>query len=842
MSDVVMRIPNEENPQDNSLEARRFIIESSIDDALASRQVEVWYQPQIDYTYGMVIGAEALARWKHPELGWINPAEFIPVLERCGKIHALDLFVWEEACRSASRWRNLSDGKPIPISVNVSRAEMFEESLLDHFLELQKRYDLPDGSLHLEITESAFVKEADQIYCVIEDIRKNKFSVEMDDFGGGLSSLSMLKDIPIDVVKLDIGFIRSTIDEDRGGVVLSSVIRMLQGLNTPIIAEGVETLQQAEMLKNMGCHLMQGYHFSRPMPLDDFEAFIASSNTAQETDADVKKKEVRLDELTSANAASSYLFNHAMGPTLFFFAGEGTSESILVNDAFYEACGIPREAFGDTKIDPIQEIDPESRATLWRAAAEARESSSAFCRGVVRITGVWIDCVMRYLGTSTRGDVYSLNIVKSGKLSDEEESMRFQLSQDGLWTMDMLSKISDGGFLKCQVNDDLSIDFMSPSFMRHAGLSEDEFMRRFHNSFAAYVSAEDRDELVAAIIESARSEEMIELDFNANYGYFKTIGMKMIGRVDHDAQKIPWLYALVMPQGKAKTLAGQNAHMNVLIPLDYYLKEDKLVIHPASNDPAGQPIVRSGILDMLESMPNIIPQASAAKILASIKDIEHHPVAGFIDIKSNMRGGNALRWYHIDYVCETDEDGNTAIIHGYAQDANDQIGSTKWWRRQAETDHLTGLLNRSMSEQQINLGIRTQGAGMMFMIDLDGFKRVNDELGHLVGDALLRDVAHVLSEQFRENDVLGRYGGDEFVAFIAFGEQDPHVIAERLSKSIIEKVKSIDVPDGTHVGCSIGVAICRQKHTSFYDLLEAADKAMYTSKEAGKGRFTIVDM
>lgn len=826
----------------SELDRRRAIIERSIEDALVNRQIEVWYQPQIDYIYGIVVGAEALARWKHPELGWISPAEFIPVLEQCGKIHNLDLFVWEEACRSAGRWRNLSDGKPIPISVNVSRAEMFEEGLMDHFLELQKKYDLPVGSLHLEVTESAFVDEAERLYHVIEEMRMNRLAVEMDDFGSGLSSLSMLKDVPIDVVKLDMEFVRSTIGEDRGGVVLSSVIRMLQGLNTPIIAEGVETLEQAEMLKNMGCHLMQGYHFSHPLPLDDFEEFIASSNTAKETRTEFKKKDPHLDELTSSSAASSYLFNHAMGPTMFFYAGDGSSESILVNDSFYEACGIPRKAFGSMKIDPIQEIDPESRATLWRAAAEARENGSATCRGSVRLTGMWIDCVMRYLGTSVRGDVYSLNIVKSGKLDDEEKSRQLQISQDGLWIVEMLGRISKGGLLKCQVNDDLTIDFVSPGFIRCSGLSEEEFMRKFHNSLAAYASADDRDELVAVIAESARSEEMIDLDFNANYGYYEIISMKMIGRVEHDSQNMPWLYALVMPRGKVTSLSSQNTHANILIPFDYYIKDDKLVIHPASNNPAGNDVIHTGVLDMLDNNPDIMSQTSAAKILATLRDIEHHPIAGFIDIKCNMRGGNALRWYHIDYVCETTEEGKAAVIHGYAQDANDQIGSTKWWRRQAETDHLTGLLNRSTTEQEINLAIHAQGAGVMFMIDLDGFKRINDEMGHLVGDALLRDVAKVLSEQFHENNVLGRYGGDEFVGFITHGEQDSRTLAVNLSTNIIDNVKNIDIPDGTHIGCSIGVAISNHKDRSFYDLLGVADMAMYMSKENGKGNFTIAEM
>lgn len=181
------------------------------------------------------------------------------------------------------------------------------------------------------------------------------------------------------------------------------------------------------------------------------------------------------------------------------------------------------------------------------------------------------------------------------------------------------------------------------------------------------------------------------------------------------------------------------------------------------------------------------------------------------------------------------------MLHGYAQDANDQMGSARWWRQQAEIDQLTGLLNRNAVEQNVNLAIRTQGTGMMFMIDLDGFKRINDELGHLVGDALLRDVSEALAGQFRETDTLGRYGGDEFVAFMSLLGGDPHDVARRRSQAIIDAVGAVTAGDGTHAACSVGVAISRGREATFYDLLEVADEAMYHSKEQGKGTYTILE-
>ena len=828
--------------EDLEKDIRRITLEQSIDIALAERQIEVWYQPQVDYIYGEVIGAEALARWNHPELGWVSPAEFIPVLENCGKIHELDLFVWEEACRNAGRWRNASDGKPVPISVNVSRREVFEDDLLEHFLNLQRKYDLPVGSLHIEVTESAFVEEADRLYSVIEDLRSHNVLVEMDDFGSGLSSLNMLQDVPVDVVKLDMGFLKSALGEDRGGVILGAVIRMLQGLGTPIVAEGVETLEQAEMLKNMGCHLMQGYHFSRPMPLKDFESFIASNNAVEDNIRRTKTKS-HLEDLTSLDPTSSYLFNNALGPMLFFFEMNGFTESILVNDQFYEACGLERTVFGDSRISPINEIEESSRGTLFRAATEAREYGASLCHAQVRLTGRWIDCIMRYLGTNKLGHVFSLNIFRWSDSSNDDHSA-IQFSQDRVWALGMLNRIIKGGFLKCAVDDELTFDSISPGILEQSGLPQEEFMRRFHNSFAQYVTASYRAELQNAIRYQGATGALIEQNIAVYSGYNDEKPVTLFGRVEPDENGNEWFHALLLfrdVDDEATLDVGDEAaqHSERIIPFDYYFNEDKLVVHrtPITDEQ----VVRSWT-KKIEHPNSAITKSSAATVLATLRDLLHHPSSGFADLKCNFGVGDDLRWYHINYTCESDADGVATLLHGFAQDANDQIGSTKWWRRQAEIDQLTGLLNRNAAEQDINLAMRIHGAGMMFMIDLDGFKRVNDELGHLSGDALLRDVAATLSEHFRESDVLGRYGGDEFVAFVPVAFGNPQGIAKSRCKEIIEAISSIEIPDGTHAACSVGVAISHNHESTFYDLLEVADRAMYQSKLAGKGTYTLIEM
>ena len=829
--------------EDLERDTRRIVIEQSIDQALAEGQIEVWYQPQVDYAYGEIVGAEALARWNHPDLGWISPSEFIPVLENCRKVHDLDLFVWEEACRSAGRWRSMSDGKPVPISVNVSRAEMFEPGLMNHFKELQRKYDLPDGCLHLEVTESAFVEEADRLYRVIEKMRDNDMVIEMDDFGSGLSSLNMLKDVPVDVVKLDMGFVRSGVNGERGGVVLGSVIRMLQGLDTPIIAEGVETLEQAEMLKNMGCHLMQGFHFSHPMPLQEFEGFINTNTTSEKADRR-ERAESHLEDLLSFDEDSSFLFNEAIGGTMFFFVRDNKSESILVNDKFYEECGLNRLAFGNRKIDPIKEIDEESRATLWRASAEAREFGSAMCIGKVKMTGRWFEGCMRYLGDSTRGMIFALNICRSGE-SVESSGLANQASQDFGWAMEMLGKIAPNGFVKCRLDENLTIEFASPELIADVGLNYDEFSQRFHNSLIEFVAVPDRAKVTGVVQAAIRTGDIVDCDVRVYHGLGGQLRASLTGRIASDITGNRFLYLLLVIKGEAddEPKEGEEILFDRVIPFDYHLGDDRLVIHATLPDGSVQDVEVENWLDKLDSLPDNIDPASAAKVLATVRDLSQHPLSGFTDLKCNLRGGEGLRWYHINYSCDTDGQGNTTVVRGFAQDANDEMGSAKWWRRQAEIDQLTGLLNRNAVEQKINLLMRRHGGGMMFMIDLDGFKRVNDELGHIVGDDLLREVGAALSEKFREGDALGRYGGDEFVALMPLpAVGDVHELARRRAEDIIDAIKRIEIPDGTHAACSVGVAIALNRESSFYELLEVADQALYDSKTAGKTTVTLQDM
>ena len=251
-------------------------------DALRERQFQVWYQPKFD-THTPVPrlrSAEALARWKHPKMGMVSPASFIPLFEKNGLIQTLDHYVWNEA---AAQVRALKDrlGIRLPISINVSRIDLQDPRLVETLGEIVEKNGLDSGDLILEITESAYTEGAGQIVETTRRLRELGFCIEMDDFGTGYSSLNMLASLPIDVLKLDMQFIRSAFLERRAMRLLEAIIRLAESIEVPCIAEGVETPEQVEVLRGMGCWIIQGYCFSRPLPSPEFERFVLEHAPAE---------------------------------------------------------------------------------------------------------------------------------------------------------------------------------------------------------------------------------------------------------------------------------------------------------------------------------------------------------------------------------------------------------------------------------------------------------------------------------------------------------------------------------------------------------------------------------
>ena len=263
---------------DHSLHEKELLAEQLIEDfdaAIREKQFQVWYQPKFNIRpeTPQLASAEALVRWKHPTLGMVSPGVFIPLFEQSGLIRTLDQYVWAEAAAQIRRWKD-AYGVMLPVSVNVSRVDLYDPQLREKLCALVEENGIERGKLLLEITESAYTEDARQLVETVRQLRSLGFRIEMDDFGSGYSSLSMLSTLPIDILKLDMSFIRSAFGEGKDTRLLEAVIRLAGVFALPVVAEGVETAEQVAVLRELGCRFIQGYYFSRPLPAGEFERFI----------------------------------------------------------------------------------------------------------------------------------------------------------------------------------------------------------------------------------------------------------------------------------------------------------------------------------------------------------------------------------------------------------------------------------------------------------------------------------------------------------------------------------------------------------------------------------------
>ena len=258
-------------------------LKNDIENALSEKQFQVFYQPQYDVKGDVPVlaGMEALVRWIHPEHGMIGPGAFVPLLEDSGMIYMVDRYVWSEATKQMHAWRE-KFGWTMPVSINVSRVDFFESLLKGELEGIAKENALPCENIVLEVTESAYTDNREQITDTLNELRKEGFRVEMDDFGSGYSSLNMLTSLPIDALKLDREFVRNISTNQKARRMVDIVAEIAKLLDVPVIAEGIETKEQVEILKSAGCYIMQGYYFSKPLPPEEIETLLKAGETEKE--------------------------------------------------------------------------------------------------------------------------------------------------------------------------------------------------------------------------------------------------------------------------------------------------------------------------------------------------------------------------------------------------------------------------------------------------------------------------------------------------------------------------------------------------------------------------------
>lgn len=406
MSDEIVKEQRIVNRMKNALENDEFVL---------------YLQPKYGLQSNEMDGAEVLVRWARPSGGMVSPGEFIPVFERNGFIIKLDYYVWEKTCQLIAKW--LAEGKnPEPVSVNISRVSLYNPKLVELICGLVEKYQIPPRLLQLELTESAYTSNPKVIKDMMERLQHAGFSILMDDFGSGYSSLNVLKDIAVDILKIDMKFLSDTDKQGRSENILASVVRMAKWLDMPVVAEGVERREQVEFLRSIGCEYVQGYYFAKPMPVEDYEnlAFVQ----ANETDGRDEKQKVNADSLWTATSQMEILFSGMLqAVAIYEYEAENDKLDVIrVNNAYYDLLGY--SDINDMKKSILRSVDAEDREILISAFHRLMDSKAVteceFLRRLESGKQIWIQLKLKYINQVGKKHVIF------GTLTDITEQKEFE--------------------------------------------------------------------------------------------------------------------------------------------------------------------------------------------------------------------------------------------------------------------------------------------------------------------------------------------------------------------------------------------------------------------------------
>lgn len=377
--------------------------------AIAEKQFQVYYQPICRASDGLITSAEALIRWIHPTRGMISPGTFIPLFEKNGFISILDRYVWDEVC--AMQQSRLDQGlSTVPVSVNVSRVEFYNPTLCEDIRDIAKSHNVSPDLIKIEITESAYADNPVQVQEAVKKLHTYGFTVLMDDFGSGYSSLNMLKDLPIDILKIDMRFLDSLEESQKASIVLESIIRLAKWMKLGVVSEGVETQREWEYLRSVECDSVQGYYFYRPMPREDFMQLLdrtAENSTDLLFHALPDLDDSIMDMFQQTNTRESILFHSMLGGMGLLELTEDNVELIRANSGYYEALYnyVPKNR--NSLNIPFRAAERDIISEQCRIAKE-ESTVQQFQLHHRREDGVyvWLNVKLRYIGGSAHRSLF----------------------------------------------------------------------------------------------------------------------------------------------------------------------------------------------------------------------------------------------------------------------------------------------------------------------------------------------------------------------------------------------------------------------------------------------------
>ncbi|MBQ7474181.1 MAG: EAL domain-containing protein [Oscillospiraceae bacterium] len=759
---------------DNNLHERELYAEKLIEDfstAIREKQFKVFYQPKFDVRPDtpLLSSAEALVRWVHPELGMISPGVFIPLFEENGLIQRLDTYVWEEAARQIRDWKDRL-GYAVPVSVNVSRIDMYDPRLPETLLEIIRAHGLTGRDFLLEVTESAYTQDSMQIISTVETLRKNGFQIEMDDFGTGYSSLNMISNLPIDALKLDMQFIRDAFKEGGSTHMLEVIIGISDYLSVPVIAEGVETEEQLHVLKSLGCDIVQGYFFSKPVPAEKFEPFI------------LQKKEADL----AAGASSG---------------GEAELDSVADQIARSAKLDLLRDK-AEVKEEPLP-LQAEEPAVKEHTGIQLKTASLFFV-------------ILAFLAAIAL--LVSDIAVSQGYQRMESASDRYIASQMAASDMESGSDyLTDR--VRCFVVTG-EIDYLNDF------IEEVEQTRRRDRAverLAVLLDENDNSAINSLNAALSLSNELVEVENRA---------MRLMLQAEHhDLAGIPADIAGIPLTDSERAMSDEELKdraQSLVFNNNYMHYKDRI---RENVNLCTQALIRSASQELEAASTSL---SLLVRIQTAMTIIFFLITLGIVTIITMMvrrpLTKMVLKMQEQEEITPTGVEELRFVTRIYNRILQENRSVREKLSHEASHDALTGLFNRGAYDLLMESTDKRHMA--LILIDVDYFKTVNDTYGHAVGDRVLKRVADLMRASFRSVDILCRTGGDEFVVVMTrVNSSMSQLVRSKIGRmnDLLQHPKD-DLPP---VSLSVGVAFSDRENPQG-DIFRDADAALYEVKKAGR--------
>ncbi len=689
-----------------------------------NREFTVLLQPKFSTKKQRIVGVEALARWVDSEGNMISPSEFIIQFEENGFIVDLDRYMVEQACQILKEW-NQKGYANIPIAVNFSQLNLKNPNFVEEISAIVKKHGVQQECIHIELSETVMVENKELLENLFVELRASGFKVSIDDFGSGLSSLGVLKDLKVDILKLDKSFFGSNKEVLRGDLVIEGLIKLAQSLNMYVIAEGVESLEQVEFLRSIGCDAVQGYCHAKPMLVEEFEK---------------RYKEELRAKGNERTEGSPLTVMHRRG---------NKKVDIAIN--ILDSLKVPAAIFS-----------------------------------------------------------YNLNEHKCNKMAlhmfemdyeNQWEMMFFEMSPE-MQPDGTVSKVASKEYLNTAIRE----GYVKFNWIYETTIGKEIPCETTINKL--YILDDYGEELFIAIFKDMRDQLAEFDDKQENTGFF-------FDRITD------------------KTLFNIVTSLSNEWFFNYDIVQSTIQFFGEGNDKIEFPRGKHHFPDakLMEQFVN----REDLKFMYKLVEIVKKGVEKSVEIRLNHMDGEVC-YYRFIYKIIKNDSGIPIYAVGKIFDIDEQ----KKLEELAQKDLLTNCYNKMSTEKIIEdiLYEKRASSHALFVVDIDDFKAINDNLGHAFGDTVLKEIATNLHSQFREGDIVGRIGGDEFVVFLENMEN---------LKALEEKAKAITTAfKNTYTGetrdykvsGSVGIALYPQNGKTYTELFASADRALYQSKLQGKDRYS----